>query len=150
MRVLVLVARGLQPAALGCYGNPWVETPALDALAAAGVVFDWHFADRADPEGARRAWRSGRYLLPDPDGPAPPEPGAVADLLDCLRRQGAQTRLVVDASRPSPPDFESGWDRVERVAPPGDEESPLDAVLAAAGSALEELLGRDDWLLWVD
>src|ERR671934_262335 len=54
MRVLVIVARGLQLGYLGCYGNTWVETPAIDALAARGVVCDQHFADAADPEGARR------------------------------------------------------------------------------------------------
>src|SRR5207248_2563276 len=36
-----------------------------------------------------------------------------------------------------------GWDEVERAA-------SFDAVLDAAGAALERLAGRDDWLLWVD
>ena len=52
MKVLVLAARGLQAAYVGCYGNPWIATPNLDALAAEGVVFDRHFADRADAAGA--------------------------------------------------------------------------------------------------
>ncbi len=54
-KVLVIVARGLQLGALGCYGNGWIDTPALDRLAAEGVVFDQHFADAASPEGARAA-----------------------------------------------------------------------------------------------
>jgi len=50
MKVLVLAARGLQTAYLGCYGNPWIATPNLDALAASGVVFDQHFAGRDERE----------------------------------------------------------------------------------------------------
>src|SRR5262245_11366990 len=98
MKVLVVTARGLQAAALGCYGNAWVETPALDALAAGGVAFDAHLADAADPAGARRAWRTGRYHLPAP-APASPSPHG-ADLLDRLRERGVLTWLVVDHARP--------------------------------------------------
>src|SRR5437763_1162793 len=148
MKVLVLVARGLRPGALGCYGNLWVETPALDALAAAGVVFDAHFADRADPEGARAAWRTGRYGLPTPG--ADPGAGGGADLLDCLRARGVETRLVVDAGRPAPAAFESGWSRVERIAPEEDGAPTREAVLEAVAEGLGQLAGRDDWLLWVD
>jgi arylsulfatase A-like enzyme len=149
MKVLVVTARGLQAGALGCYGNQWVETPALDALAAGGVVFDQHFADRADAEGARRAWRCGRYQLPGAPGP-PPAAAEGDDLLGALRAHGIHTRLILDASRPAPPDFEAGWDVVERVDPPADEGMPLDAVLDAARAALGQLAGRDGWLLWVD
>src|SRR4051812_7712076 len=109
MKVLVIVARGLQTAYLGCYGNPWIETPAVDALAARGVVFDQHFADAADPEGARGAWRQGRYAPPAPGGGDPPPPADVPDLLAALSARGVATHLVVDASRPAPAAFASGW-----------------------------------------
>jgi arylsulfatase A-like enzyme len=149
MKVLVLVARGLQAGAVGAYGNLWVETPALDRLAAEGVVFDQHCADHASPEGARRAWRSGRYYLPAPPdlGPSAPEPPP--DLLDSLRRRGVRTCLVLDASRPAPADFAAGWDRVERLAAEG-EAGPLEATLGAAQEVLGQLAGESDWLLWVD
>src|SRR5437879_1798920 len=68
MKVLVIVARGLQAGALGCYGNRWARTPALDSLAATGALFDQHFADFPSPEGARRAWRTGCYVFPSPPG----------------------------------------------------------------------------------
>jgi arylsulfatase A-like enzyme len=45
MNVLVLSIPGLRPHYLGCYGNEWVATPALDRLATQGVVFDRHYAD---------------------------------------------------------------------------------------------------------
>ena len=81
MKVLVLAARGIQTAYMGCYGNPWIATPNLDALAASGVVFDQHFADRADSAGARRTWRDGRHHLPDPSHSEPPTDGN-ADLIE--------------------------------------------------------------------
>jgi arylsulfatase A-like enzyme len=143
MKALVLAARGLQAGAVGCYGNPWIDTPALDALAAGGVVFDQHFADAADPAGARRAWRTGRYHLPAP------LPEVSPDLLVVLKEHGVFTCLVVDDSRPATPDFESGWGEVIHAAPVGDE-SPLECVLETARGALGRLAGRDQWLLWVD
>jgi arylsulfatase A-like enzyme len=145
MKVLVIVARGLQAGALGCYGNFWIDTPALDRLAAGAVVFDQHFADRADPPGAHRAWRSGYYDLPSPDSKSE----ASFDLLDALRTAGIHTCLVVDESHAAPPAFLGDWDRVERVRP-GEDETPLEATLAAAEDALGGLAERDDWLLWIE
>src|SRR5579859_7867837 len=99
MRAIVLIARGLQSGALGCYGNPWIDTPAVDSLAADGIVFDWHFADAADASGARRAWRSGRYQFPS----LPPTSDAASrtDLLAVLRARGIHTCLILDDSQPA-------------------------------------------------
>ncbi len=147
MRAIVVSVRGLQAGALGCYGNAWIDTPAFDALAAGGIVFDWHYAARADAEGAGRAWRTGRYDLPTDvaAGAVENEP----DLLDALRKKEIHTRLIFDANRPCPNEFTKGWDAVERVST-GENETPLDAVLEAVGTALERLEHRDAWLLWID
>lgn len=142
MKVLVLAARGLQAAYVGCYGNPWIATPNLDALAAEGVVFDRHFADRADAAGAHRTWRDGRHHLPDLSRPESSTEGN-ADLIDRLRKVGVYTCLVVDESPPAELGFEAGWDEVRRAL-------SFDAALEAAAAALERLKERDAWLLWVD
>src|SRR5579883_1579608 len=143
MKAIVLIVRGLQAGALGCYGNQWTFTPAFDALAAAGIVFDQHFAVNADPAGARRVWRSGRYHFPSH------VQTANADLLSALRQRQIHTCLILDDNRPSPSEFAVGWDRVERVSA-AEGEMPLDAVLEAAGVALEQLERHDNWLLWID
>jgi len=147
MKAIVLIVRGLQAGALGCYGNSWIYTPALDTLAAEGIVFDQHFADNADPAGARRAWRSGRYHFPPGDQMAHAD--TQSDLLALLRRQKIHTCLVIDDSRPAPAEFADGWDTVEHVSA-SEEEMPLDAVLEAVGAALERLERHDNWLLWID
>jgi arylsulfatase A-like enzyme len=145
MRILVVSVRGLRADALGCYGNAWVETPALDALAAAGVVFDRHRADAADPAGARRAWRSGLYRLPGAGASTTSPP----DLIAALRARGVHCCLVTDGSHPAPPDFAAGWDEAVTAAAT-DEATPLEATLAAAEAVLRRLGDRDDWLLWLD
>jgi arylsulfatase A-like enzyme len=45
MRVLLISVPGLHIGYLGCYGNDWTDTAALDTVAAEGIVFDQHFAD---------------------------------------------------------------------------------------------------------
>src|SRR5262245_27426758 len=84
MKALVLVASGLQLGYVGAYGNDRLDTPALACLAAGGVVFDQHLADRPDAAGARRAWRRGRHAFPQSDGPT----GDDADLIRLLRTAG--------------------------------------------------------------
>jgi arylsulfatase A-like enzyme len=147
MKAIVLIARGLQHGALGCYGNQWIDTPALDALAAGGVVFDQHFASTADADGARHAWRTGRYHLPTAQPRS--DTTTAPDLLAVLRQCGIHTCLIVDDSRPAPPAFSSGWDEVHRVVV-AEEATPLEATLEATGAALERLEHRDNWLVWID
>jgi arylsulfatase A-like enzyme len=155
MRVVVVSARGLQVNLLGLYGNLWTDTPALDTLAAAGVVFDWHFAGRADAAGARREWRTGRYHLPVPGDSASAAPEG-PDLIALLRARGIHTCLVLDDSRPGVPgfdvgsDFAAGWDAVVRIEAEGGEGSPLERTLEAVNEVLDRLAERDGWLLWLD
>jgi arylsulfatase A-like enzyme len=147
MKAIVVIVRGLQAGALGCYGNSWVDTLAFDTLAAKGVVFDWHFAENTDPVAVHRTWRSGRYHLPRDNATAVAE--RVPDLLAALCEREIHTCLIVDESRSSASDFADGWNTVERVTGNTDE-SPLDATFEAVGAALERLEQRDNWLLWID
>jgi hypothetical protein len=129
--------------------------PVAGRVGAAGVVFDLHFAGRADAAGARREWRSGRYHLPAP-GDAPPADSQGPDLIACLRARGVHTCLISDDSRAGVPGFEvgaefaAGWDEVIRIESGRGEGPPLDQTLEAAFETLDRLAGRDDWLLWLD
>jgi arylsulfatase A-like enzyme len=144
--VLVVVARGLQLGAIGCYGNGWIDTPALDRLASEGVVFDQHFADAASPEGARAAWRSGLYNLPATAAPPGKE---THDLLERLTVHGVPCCLITDARRPLPPSFVHGWSEVH-LATPTEDDTPLEATLAVAEKRLKQGLGDSGFLLWVE
>ena len=45
----------------GCYGNPVIKTPHLDALAADGTVFDYAFATTASCSASRSVILTGLY-----------------------------------------------------------------------------------------
>jgi arylsulfatase A-like enzyme len=137
MKLLVLVLRGLQASALGPYGNRWIDTPTCDALAAGGVVFDWHFAAVPDRAGFERAWRTGRYHLPTPQGDPPPAAGP--DLLATLQAHGVATRLILDAPGPAP----AGWGSVVQA-------EGLEASLRAAREALAETASPPGTLMWLE
>ncbi|HLW66223.1 MAG TPA: hypothetical protein VKS79_13000, partial [Gemmataceae bacterium] len=64
MKVIVIQVDGLQLAALGAYGNVWVDTPHLDMLAASSVVFDQHFVGVPSAEGIARALYGGKTCFP--------------------------------------------------------------------------------------
>src|SRR5262245_66166038 len=123
MKAVVVTLSGLHLGYLGCYGNQWIATPTLDRVAAEGVVFDHHYADAADAEGARRAWRSGRYEMPRPEAVRP----AATDLLALLREHGVLTVLVTDGNTH---DFHAGWDHV--VATPFGSERMLGSTVNMA------------------
>jgi len=90
----------------GCYGNDWIETPALQKLASEGVVFDNCFAACVDPGLTARAWWTGRTQVPTPDagGPQTWE-------LARLKSLGVRTVLITEASA----------EHIAEVAPPFDE-----------------------------
>jgi arylsulfatase A-like enzyme len=145
MKVLVLVVNGLHCGPLGAYGNDIVGTPAFDRLAAEGVVFDQHYADAPDGEGARRSWRTGRYHLPVPQ--AKETRATTTDLWDALRKSGVFTNLVCEV--PPPDFFTEGWDDALLVAPAANE-PPLETVLESLADAFDAVEDRDSWLIWTE
>ncbi len=148
-KVVVISLRGLPLGLVGCYGNDWIDTPTLDRLAAEGVVFDRHLADRPDAAGAARSWRTGRYHLPAADAEPTPEPQPAADLLDLLSAAGVPTVLVQDDSRPAAEEFLTGWQEVRRVPAVAEEGTVLERCLESAVESLEGVAGRERWLLWL-
>lgn len=128
MKLCVLALRGLGAGHTGPYGNRWIDTPSLNALAAQSTVFDWHLS--AHPHLARRVWRTGRHhFAPPADAP---------DLLALLRQAGVFAELLLGAD-PAPDDFAEGWDAVRRDG------------LAAGRERLAELSRRPGpSLLWIE
>jgi arylsulfatase A-like enzyme len=136
MKVLVITMNSLHLGYLGCYGNQWIETPALDGLASESVVFDQHIADCPDAEGAWSAWRTGCYDFQSRD--APP-----ADLLQLLKRQGTETHLLLDREPGANANHRAGWSELHWSETP-------EEVFNGAYGVLDELAARDNWLAWLE
>ena len=64
--ILVVMYDQMTPTALGCYGNPAVRSPHIDALAASGVVFDAAYTNSPLCSPARSCMMTGR--LPSATG----------------------------------------------------------------------------------
>ncbi len=61
MKLAVVVLRNLSAGWLGAYGNEWVATPNLDRLAAEGMVFERHIAERTDGQSDSYAELAKRF-----------------------------------------------------------------------------------------
>lgn len=148
--MVVLTVDGLRARALGCYGNTWFGTPAIDELASGGRVFDRVLAESTDLEPNVRAWWTGRHAL-DQRGEA------AVPLMKQLADEGYLCRLVTDDRAISAAGESAGFDEVTCVG--GEVEAPAAEVFdTAIGRALEtaaDVLG--EWsaeyeqprLLWV-
>jgi arylsulfatase A-like enzyme len=139
MKSLIITVQGLRVDSLGCYGNDWIDTPHLDKLAAESVVFDEHFADRPDVEGAFRAWQTGSFLR-SLTLPARP------DLLRILAAARVETRLIGDECVWPPLPFPVGFKKALRV----DGGRSPEPILEAARKTIASLNRREHALLWVD
>lgn len=94
LSLLVIQIDSLNRHFLGCYGNEWVETPALDALAAKGVVFDNHFVGSLPCMPARREiWAGVEEHWWRTWGPLEPWDLTIAEH---AARAGLRTGLVTD------------------------------------------------------
>jgi arylsulfatase A-like enzyme len=143
MRVVVVNAWALHLGYLGCYGNEWVDTPQLDRLAAEGVVFDQHYADRLTaPEGepgrgggdaVRSAW-TGRYRFPGPGG-EDLATGGETDFHRFLELLGLTSDLRIGTGN-----HEGGRAQTHS----------LESTIREAVVGLDRLASQDRWLLWVD
>jgi len=107
----------------GCYGNKWIHTPHLDALAAESVVFTRAYPESLPTLPVRRALQTGRRVYPfhghtnyKGDFQGSPGWGPVEENLDTtaelLRAQGYRTAFITDTYHQFKPskNFHRGFD----------------------------------------
>lgn len=146
MNIVCVVVDGLQAAYLGTYGNTWVGTPHLDALAAQGFVFDQAFATCPTLAGFYRgAWlgRPAATVALDASSAASPSRGSLPALLS---KAGYHTLLVTDEpevlSLPGAGDFVEqmsvGSEDQPEEAADSDESTAMAATIAAAMEAWQQ------------
>lgn len=139
MKAVVIIISDLRLDFIGCYGNDWVETPALDRLAAEAIVFDRHYAECPEPDAAHRAWRGGVHHPASTD----------VDLVRLLKAQGVFTSLVTDDRLPPSADFSQDWNHT--VSIPAERGKKRNAFFEKGfAKLLGTLKKQESWLTWVE
>jgi arylsulfatase A-like enzyme len=146
MKCLVILLNHCRPDYLGCYGNDWLATGALDQLAAESLVFDRHFADYPTAAGARRGWLTGRFTG---------APRGAQQLLTELWQHGVLTALLADERSPSLGSrFARDWTCQQWVRRPHLPDLEQESLLGGTVQSAIEWLGqngkRENWLLWIE
>jgi len=150
MNIVYVVVDGLQAAYLGTYGNTWVGTPHLDALAAQGFVFDQAFAACPTVAGFYRgAWlgRSAATVAWDASSAVPHSEESLPALLS---KAGFHTLLVTDEpellSLPGASDFAEqlsvGSEDLPDETAESDETTAMAGTIAAAVDAWQQSPGE--------
>jgi len=115
MNVIIVMLDSLRPDHLGCYGNPWIKTPNIDAFAKESIVFDRAYAEGMPTLPVRTALFTGRYTLMR-RGWQRLEPEDVP-LAEVLWDSGYVTALVSDTYHMHKPTmaYERGFDYVKWI-----------------------------------
>lgn len=107
MNVVLVVVDSLRPDHIGAYGNGWIQTPSLDALASDSLRFTRAYPESTPTITARRAIHTGFRSFPFRDYEYAgefdvrlmgwqPIPGEQTTLAEILEEQGYSTMLVTD------------------------------------------------------
>lgn len=153
--IVCLVVDRLHVGYLGAYGNTWIQTPALDRLAAESFLFDRAILDSPELKAVYRSyWDGWHAAVPDA------KRGTGSSLPAQFAAAGWKTLLVTDDAdvagfpgneafaecqiiRSDESKFQSASPRVADEL----EETDAAAFFATAGEALKNLKGRS--LLWL-
>jgi arylsulfatase A-like enzyme len=123
INVVLIILDSLRKDHLGAYGNPWIKTPSLDALAKEGLRFTKAYPESLPTLCARRAIHTGLRTWPFRDWDPPkgdnvwrygwqPIPREQTTLAEILRKRGYQTVFVTDTLHQFKPsyNFHRGFD----------------------------------------
>ncbi len=146
-RAVVLTIDGLGASYLGPYGNTWIETPALNRLAAESILYEFALTDSPQPARAFRAYWTGLHALADPHAVAP-------SLMEQAAGQGLPAVLLSDDAQLAELSLSQQFqERITVPLQPTDRlaedisHTHLARLLAAAADWLQDAAGS--YLLWI-
>ena len=126
--VVLVILDSLRKDHVGGYGNGWIKTPNLDALAREGLRFNRAYPESAPTICARRAIHTGMRAFPFRDWHRykginiglygwQPIPRDLTTLAEILKEQGYQTMLVTDTLHQfkASMNFQRGFDVFEWI-----------------------------------
>lgn len=152
MNIVCIVVDRLHWGYLGCYGNTWIVTPALDRLASEGFVFAQGMAESTDlAETYDCYWQGVSVLQSRLQAPRM----ALPTLIERARRSGKRTILVTDEPLVAEHSAGAAFDEaVVLEAPPSECPPAADAGSTFAARILTEAIDRATpdaapFFLWV-
>ena len=131
MNIVLIVCDTVRSDYCGCYGNDWVRTPAIDALARESVLMR-DFYSASFPTGPmRKDVFSGRFTFTYTDWRGEREPSHPL-LQEVLRAHGYRTAFIGDTA--NSPQYRVGFDHEQIIRRDGANlaQVPEDAALPAA------------------
>jgi len=148
MNAIVMVIDRLHVGYLGAYGNTWIQTPAIDRLAAEGFVFDQAFVESPDLERFYAACWLGRHAMSWPRSS-----DAASSLPALLATRSVPAILLTDDDRVAKAAEAASFHEVVRLDLPdghGSAESVEQTRLARCFAAAVEFVecARGPYLLW--
>lgn len=113
MNVILIIADTVRADYCGCYGNTWVRTPHLDALARQSAVMT-RFYTASFPTGPmRKDVFSGRFTFPYTNWSQPRPEGELV-LAEMLGAKGIRTAFIGDTS--NSPQYRIGFDHEQVIS----------------------------------
>src|SRR5215212_11557239 len=109
--VVLIIIDTLRKDHVGVYGNDWIKTPTLDAIAEESMLFTQSHPDAMATIPARRAIHTGMRTWPT-SPPAygwRPIPDGQTTVAETLAKEGFGTYLVTDAYVQFPMNFDRGF-----------------------------------------
>jgi arylsulfatase A-like enzyme len=149
--VVLVISDSLRKDHVGAYGNDWIETPNMDALAADSLRFNRAYPESIPSIPARRSMHTGLRTWPFRDWDSPyeddvnlygwqPIPEGQTTLAETLRDAGMETAFVTDTLHQFRPfyNFHKGFNAFHFVR--GQERDLFRPASFAPSGKLEEIL----------
>jgi arylsulfatase A-like enzyme len=145
MNIILIVSDTVRSDYCGCYGSPWVRTPAIDRLARQSVLMERFYSGSFPTGPMRKDLLSGRFTFPYASwtGEVPPNEPLVQAVLE---EHGYTTAFIGDTG--NSPQYRTGFHHeqvIPRVAAGADAVSEEEA-LAHLPAEIRKLRGGEPWM----
>jgi arylsulfatase A-like enzyme len=153
LNVIVVILDSLRKDHVGAYGNTWIETPNLDALARESLRFTRAYPESLPTICARRAIHTGMRTFPFKDRPAQqrdlfpygwlPIPEWQPTLAETLKNKNYWTTLVTDTYHQFSMNFDRGFEVYGKIR--GQESDDYRDAASVPEEAMQQYLAISKW-----
>ncbi len=113
LNIILIISDTIRQDYCGCYGNDWVRTPHIDALAAQSAVMDHYYSGSFPTGPVRKDLHSGRYTFAYGSW-GDPRPEGEKVVAEMLHEQGYLTAYIGDTD--NAPQYRQGFDHEDVIS----------------------------------